>query len=65
MTDLILLTLEDGEVIRCADLGVDKEKAISLKATEGRIRLEVTPAGGGMMTVLDFDRCSLDWVATT
>jgi hypothetical protein len=65
MTDLILLTLEDGEVIRCADLGVAKEKAISLKATEGRIRLEVTPAGGGMMTVLDFDRCSLDWVAAT
>ena len=65
MTDLILLTLEDGEVIRCADLGAAKEKAISLKETEGRIRLEVTPAGGGMMTVLDFDRSSLDWVAAT
>lgn len=65
MTDLILLTLEDGDVIRCADLGAAKAKAISLKETEGRIRLEVTPAGGGMMTVLDFDRSSLDWVAAT
>lgn len=65
MIDLILLTLEGGEVIRCADLGVARAKAISLKETEGRIRLEVTPAGGGMKTVLNFDRSSLDWVAAT
>lgn len=63
MSDLILLILEGGKVIRCADLEDAKAKAISYKETEGRIRVEFTPAGGGRMTILDFDRSSLDWVA--
>lgn len=63
MGDLILLTFENGEIIRCTGIGDAKAKAISLKETEGRIRVEITPAGGGRMTVLDFDRGSLDWVA--
>lgn len=65
MSDLILLKLENGDIIRCADLGDAKTRAISLKETKGRIRLEITPEGGGRMTVLDFDHTSLDWVAAT
>lgn len=65
MGDLILLTLGNGDIIRCADLEDAKAKAASHKETEGRIRVEVTPAGGGRMTVLDFDRSSLDWIAAS
>ncbi|WP_299636356.1 hypothetical protein [uncultured Ruegeria sp.] len=65
MSDLVLLRLEDGDIIRCTDLGDAKTKAISLKGTKGRIRVEITPTGGGRMTTLDFDHSSLDWVAAT
>lgn len=60
MHDLVLLTFENEDFIRCISLDDALAKAISHKETEGRIWVEVTPAGGGMMTVLDFDRSSLD-----
>mgnify|MGYP003609885208 CR=1 FL=1 len=63
--DLVLLTCDNGDFIRCKSLDDALEKAISLKETEGRIRVEVTPEGGGRMTILDFDRASLDWIAAT
>lgn len=65
MHDLVLLTFENGDFIRCISLDDALAKAISHKETEGRIRVEVTPAGGGRMTVLDFDRSSLDWIPAT
>ena len=81
MADLILLVLgddaiengcfEDGDLensklIRCVDCAEAKTKAISLvKETKERIQLQVTPKGGGRMTVLDFDRESLDWIPAT
>lgn len=65
MPDLVLLALENGDLIRCKSLDDALAKAISRKETEGRIRVEVTPEGGGRMTILDFDRASLDWVAAT
>ncbi len=65
MHDLVLLTFENQDFIRCISLDDALAKAISHKETEGRIRVEVTPAGGGRMTVLDFDRSSLDWIPVT
>jgi hypothetical protein len=60
--DLVLLILGNGEPIRCSSLDDALAKAIFHKGKEGRIRVEVTPAGGGRMTVLDFDRDTLDWI---
>ena len=61
MTDLILLILEDGNVIRCTDLNDARSKAILIK--DGRIVVEITPKGiGGPMATLEFDRDTQDWV---
>lgn len=65
MHNLVLLTFENGDFIRCISLDDALAKAISHKETEGRIRVEVTPEGGGRMTVLDFDRSSLAWIPAT
>lgn len=62
MQDLVLLILGNGELIRCSSLDDALAKANFHKGKEGHIRVEVTPAGGGRMTVLDFDRGTLDWL---
>jgi hypothetical protein len=62
MTDLILLTFANGEVIRCDDLADAKSKAMAF--AEGRVIVEITPEGtGGLMTTLEFDREIKDWIA--
>lgn len=63
MPDLVLLTFEDGDVVRCISLDDAKVKANSYAHVEGQIMVEVTPEGGGPMTRLKFDRSSRDWVA--
>lgn len=61
MADLILLTLENGDPIRCTNLDDAKSKAIT--SGEGKIIVAITPEGrGGPMTRLTFDRDSQDWV---
>lgn len=61
MADLILITIGNGQPVRCADL--DDAKAKALAATEGQVVVEITPAGpGGPMTTLEFDRSTQDWV---
>jgi hypothetical protein len=62
MTDLILLTFANGEVIRCDDLADAKSKALAF--AEGRVIVEITLEGtGGLMTTLEFDREIKDWIA--
>jgi hypothetical protein len=65
MSGLVLLTFENGDFVRCSNLDDARMKAISHDETEGRIRVEITPEGGGKMTILEFDRGSCDWIATT
>ncbi len=61
MADLILVTIGNGQPVRCADLDDAKTKALA--ATEGQVVVEITPAGpGGPMTRLEFDRSTQDWV---
>ena len=61
MADLILLTFENGEAVRCTDLGDARSKALS--SGEGKVIVEITPEGsGGLMTTLEFDRDAQDWV---
>lgn len=61
MADLILITIGNGQPVRCANL--DDAKAKALTATEGQVVVEITPAGrGGPMTTLEFDRNTQDWV---
>jgi hypothetical protein len=63
MTDLVLLTFGDDDVVCCTSLDEAKEKASSHSHAKGRILVEITPEGGGPMTTLEFDRKSRDWIA--
>lgn len=63
MGDLLLLNIDSGDIIRCHSFDDAREKAISASQVEGRIVLEFTPESGGLMTTLEFDRISNDWVS--
>ena len=65
MTELVLLSLENWETVRCTDLDDARQKADSEYYLKGKILVEITPKGGGPMTTLEFDRPSHDWVAVT
>lgn len=61
MAELILLTFENGDAVRCTDLDDARSKALS--SGEGKVIVEITPEGrGGLMTTLEFDRDAQDWV---
>ena len=62
MPDLVLLTFENGDVVRCTSFDDAKVKASSYSHVKGQIMVEVTPEGGGPMTRLEFDRSSRDWI---
>jgi hypothetical protein len=47
MANLVLLTLGNGEVIRCVDLADARQKAIACSDGEGKISVKITPEGGG------------------
>ena len=62
MADLVLLIFANGDSVRCTDLDDAKSKALST-TEEGRIVVEITPEGkGGLMTTLEFDRDTRDWL---
>lgn len=63
MSDLVVLHFENGEFIHCANLEAARKIAIPRSDDPGRIIAEITPHGGGVMTTLDFERSSNDWVA--
>jgi hypothetical protein len=63
MADLVLLTLQNGDVDRCISLEHAKEKANACSHVDGKILVEITPEGGGTMTTLEFNRTSRDWIA--
>mgnify|MGYP004722228721 CR=1 FL=1 len=64
MADLVLLIFANGDSVRCTDLDDAKSKALS--TIEGRIVVEIIPEGkGGLMTTLEFDRDTRDWIPTT
>jgi len=64
MSELIVLKVENGELFRCASLDQARAMATSMSASDGRIFVEITPAGvGGPMTTLEFDRKSRDWIS--
>lgn len=61
MADLIILKLENGAIIRCADLADAKAKA--MHSLGKNITLEITPDGiGGPITTLKFDQCEKEWI---
>lgn len=61
MADLILITIGNGQPVRCADL--DDAKAKALIADEAKAVVEMIPEGkGGPVTTLEFDRDTNDWV---
>lgn len=61
MADLILLSFENGDVIRCTDLNDAKSKAIATAG--GCVVVEIIPDGrGGPVTTLEFDRDAKDWI---
>ena len=61
MADLIIITLENGNTIRCIDINDAKSKASSI--SDGRIILEIIPEGqGGLVTTLEFNRDEQDWI---
>jgi hypothetical protein len=62
---LVLLTLGNGDPVRCSDLDEAKARATLCSNEEGRIFVEITPQGGGPMTSLEFDRASGDWVVAS
>ncbi len=64
MSDLVILFLSDGNSVRCADFTDAKSKAISfLKLSPDlEVYVEETPAGGGLMTTLEFDKKTQNWV---
>lgn len=61
MADLILITIGNGDPVRCSDLSDAKAKA--LMVPDMQVVVEITPAGsGGPVTTLEFDRITQDWV---
>jgi hypothetical protein len=61
MADLIILKLENGDIIRCADLADAKAKAIH--SLGENITLEITPDGiGGPITTLKFEKFKKEWI---
>ena len=61
MAELVLLIFANGDSVRRTDFDDAKSKA--LYNTEGRIVVEITPEGkGGLMTTLEFDRDTRDWI---
>ena len=63
MRDLILLTLGNGESMRCTNLAHAKERATNCSHIEGKILVEAVPESGGRMMTLEFDGNSQDWIA--
>jgi hypothetical protein len=63
MADLHLIHFADGDSVRCADKADAKGKAREVSNIPGRIVYEVTPEGGGIVTSLEYDRESDDWIA--
>jgi len=63
MADLVLLTLQNGDIDRCISLEHAKEKANACSHIDGEILVRITPERGGLMTTLEFDQNSCDWIA--
>jgi hypothetical protein len=63
MSDLVILTLQNGEIDNCISLENAKEKANACSHVDGKIFVEIIPEGGGPITTLEFDRKSCDWIA--
>jgi len=64
MSDLVILLLSDGSSVRCLDFADAKNKAISFLQSSPALEftVEATPAGGGLMTTLEFDKNTQNWV---
>ena len=61
MPELVELTTEHGDVVRCPSLADATLKAGQLPASVGRILVELIPEGGGPVTTLRYDRTLSDW----
>jgi len=65
MADLVLLSFDDEEPVRCADMDDAKKRINSRQRNFSKASVEITPEGGGPILSLDFDRSSGDWVASS
>ncbi|NIZ63025.1 hypothetical protein DL239_18835 [Sedimentitalea sp. CY04] len=62
MTDLVLLTFGDDEIVRCTSLNDAKAKVVARAKISDKVSVKITPAGGGPVTSLKFDSSSGDWL---
>ncbi|MGF1622315.1 MAG: hypothetical protein ACFCUR_17080 [Rhodomicrobiaceae bacterium] len=63
MSDLIILTIDGQEPVRCPSLGDAKARAAAAPNIDGDIIVEIIPEGGGPVTSLRYDQAIRDWVA--
>ena len=64
MADLVLLTFDDDEFVRCSSLDDAKTKAMSHSGNIAKASVQITPEGGGPVLSLEFDFISEDWIAS-
>lgn len=62
MADLITITVDNNEIIRCLNMDDANDKAKFLSKESDNITLEIIPENGGPMTTLEYDKASHDWV---
>lgn len=62
MADLITITVDNNEIIRCLNMDDANDKAKFLSKESDSIALEIIPENGGPMTTLEYDKTSHDWV---
>lgn len=63
VSNLIILSLENGEVVRCTSLESARLEAVTRGKSAGRILVEIIPNGGPILT-LEFDHGTSDWIAS-
>ncbi len=62
MADLITITVDNNEIIRCLNMDDANKKAKFLSENKEKIILDIIPENGGPMTTLEYDKGSHDWV---